>query len=387
MTAVRVLIISHDVVEANMAGPGIRYWELARVLARHCLVTLAVPEQSSLRGQGFSVQPYRRSDWHSLEAMAEASDVILPGGTILTDFPQLAALGRPLVIDGYDPYPAENLSVAANTEGEEPAGWRQNLLNRLRQECSNGDFFLCASERQRYWWLGLLAAHGRLNPATYRADPTFRNLIDVVPFGLAPEPLQHARQALKGIIPGIGPHDTVCCGAEGSGSGWNPLTLLQALPQVIAHRPDVRLIFPAPAPQPCGAGYAGTAACDRPGGRARSAGRARFLWRLGPLCDWPNYLLEADAGVSLHLNSLETQLAFRSRVLDYIRAGLPMVVTRGDATSDLVRDHGLGFVVDYEDQAGVAEAILALLAQPRSAWRDRFSPVQALFTWSVSRSR
>jgi len=382
MTAVRVLIISHDVVEANMAGPGIRYWELARVLARHCVVTLAVPEQSSLRGEGFFVQPYRRSDWRSLESVAGASDAILPGGTILTDFPQLAALGRPLVIDGYDPYPAENLSVAANTEGEEPAGWRQNLLNRLRQECSNGDFFLCASERQRYWWLGLLAAHGRLNPATYRADPTFRNLIDVVPFGLAPEPLQHTRQALKGVIPGIGPHDTVLLWGGGIWEWLDPLTLLRALPQVIAHRPDVRLIFP-------GTRHPSPAVPDMPV-RQRAIDLAAEQGLLGkhvffgdwvPYADWPNYLLEADAGVSLHLNSLETQLAFRSRVLDYIRAGLPMVVTRGDATSDLVRDHGLGSVVDFGDQAGVAEAILALLAQPRSAWRDRFSPVQALFTW------
>ena len=41
--ATSVLIVSHDVVGARMAGPGIRYWELGRVLAQHCRVTLAVP--------------------------------------------------------------------------------------------------------------------------------------------------------------------------------------------------------------------------------------------------------------------------------------------------------------------------------------------------------
>ena len=382
MSVVRVLIISHDVIDASMAGPGIRYWELARVLAGHCAVTLAVPGQTSLRSEGFHLHPYRRNDWHSIETVAETSDVILPGGTILTDFPQLARLGRPLVVDGYDPYPAENLPLASSATGREPGDWRRNLLDRLRQECSNGDFFLCASERQRYWWLGLLAAHGRLNPATYHADPTFRNLIDIVPFGLDPEPLQHTHQTLKGVIPGIAPDDAILLWGGGIWEWLDPLTLLRALPLVIARRPNVRLVFP-------GTRHPSPLVPDMPM-RQRAVDLAAEQGLLGkhvffgdwvPYADWPNYLLEADVGVSLHLTSLETQLAFRSRVMDYIRAGLPMVVTGGDATSDIVRDHGLGLVVDYGDEAGIAEAILVLLGQARSAWQDRFSQVRPMFTW------
>ncbi|HYZ08436.1 MAG TPA: hypothetical protein VE709_07600, partial [Pseudonocardiaceae bacterium] len=41
------------------------------------------------------------------------------------------------------------------------------LSNQLRR----GDFFLCASERQRHFWLGHLAAIGRLSPTLYDADP------------------------------------------------------------------------------------------------------------------------------------------------------------------------------------------------------------------------
>jgi len=39
-----VLIISHDTVGSRMAGPGIRYWELARVVAAQQRVTLIAPQ-------------------------------------------------------------------------------------------------------------------------------------------------------------------------------------------------------------------------------------------------------------------------------------------------------------------------------------------------------
>ena len=39
----RILVISHDVVGRRMAGPGIRAWQIARVLAAHGQVTLVAP--------------------------------------------------------------------------------------------------------------------------------------------------------------------------------------------------------------------------------------------------------------------------------------------------------------------------------------------------------
>jgi hypothetical protein len=58
-----------------------------------------------------------------------------------------------------------------------------------------------------------------------------------------------------------------------------------------------------------------------------------------------------------------------------------MIVTKGDAVSETVDRHRLGLIVDYEDEAGVADAILALLEHPRSAWHERFMAAQAEMTW------
>ena len=48
-----------------------------------------------------------------------------------------------------------------------------------------------------------------------------------------------------------------------------------------------------------------------------------------------DYLLEADIGVSAHIDHLEASLSFRARILDYLWAGLPVVATRGDVLADL----------------------------------------------------
>ena len=52
--------------------------------------------------------------------------------------------------------------------------------------------------------------------------------------------------------------------------------------------------------------------------------------------DRQNYLLESDVGVSTHLDHVETAFSFRTRILDYLWAGLPVVSTAGDALADII---------------------------------------------------
>ena len=54
-----------------------------------------------------------------------------------------------------------------------------------------------------------------------------------------------------------------------------------------------------------------------------------------PYDERQSYLLEADLGISAHHDHLEARFSFRTRVLDYLWAGLPMVLTRGDSMADL----------------------------------------------------
>ena len=86
--------------------------------------------------------------------------------------------------------------------------------------------------------------------------------------------------------------------------------------------------------------------------------------------DRQNYLMEADVGVSLHLEHLETAYSFRTRILDYLWAGLPIVASAGDGFAEIISAEGIGTVVPVEDVDAVAEALVGLLGDRRARARN-----------------
>lgn len=378
-----VLLVSHDVVSARMAGPGIRYWEIAHVLSAQFHVTLAVPQESDLAGMGFSLEFYRRYDWDSLAPSIDRADVVVACGDTLSEFPALAESNVPLVVDGYDPHTLESLALWANEPMERQVVHYDTRLDILRRQCQAGDFFICASERQRDWWLGALEAQGRINPQIYSRDPSLRRLVDTVPFGLPSEPPRATRPVLRGVWPGLGPEDQIVLWGGGLWEWLDPLTALRAVRRLVdAGHKQIRLVFP-------GTRHPNPGMPDMPlqtrtlalADEMSLTDRHAFFGDWVPYEDWPAVLLEADLGLSLHLDTVEARQAFRSRVLDYIWAGLPMVVTQGDAISEIVQARDLGIVVAYEDDVGVANAIAKMLAEPRSARQAQFADAQAQMTW------
>jgi glycosyltransferase involved in cell wall biosynthesis len=380
-----ILVISHDIVDTRMAGPGIRYWELARVLAHEFQVTLAVPGSTSLRGDGFDLQTYAPNQSHRLARMAQEADAVLVYGYAVRQWPFLAELSIPWIADVYVPEPTEALAWYVDDSPEQRQEHYQSVRRALEPLARHADFFLCANERQRDFWLGLLAAYGRLGPSVFAEDPTLHCLVDIVPFGLPSQPARHTRPALKGQWAGIGAEDPVILWGGGLWDWLDPLTLIRAMAQVMEQQPRARLVFP-------GTRHPNVEQVPDMATRQRAVDLAHELSLAGTHVffgdwvgyeEWPNYLLEADVGVSLHLDTIETRFAFRTRLLDYFWASLPMVVSRGDVLADRVAENDLGYVVDCQDQQQVANALLALLADPlaRSRREAAFASLRQELTW------
>ena len=82
----------------------------------------------------------------------------------------------------------------ASTAASRPATTSARQLSQaaiLKQilALQTGSAFICASERQRDLWLGVLGALGRIDLDRFRSDPSLDRLVGVVPFGLeADEP-------------------------------------------------------------------------------------------------------------------------------------------------------------------------------------------------------
>ena len=190
---------------------------------------------------------------------------------------------------------------------------------------------------------------------------------------------------MKGVHPAIRSTDRVLLWG-GSLLDWqDPETLIAAVSRVCAHsRDDVKLFFMGvkhPNPQ-----VAPMAVVERSRRLAESLGVAGTHVIFNdwvPYDERALYLMEADLGVSTHHAHLETRYAFRTRMLDYLWARLPIVCTEGDHFGDLVRARGLGRAVPPGDPDALAVAIAEMLdAEPaRRAAREALGTVADAMTW------
>ena len=215
MARTRVLLVSADTVGPSMAGPGIRYWELARQLAGEAEVVLAVPNVPTMPATGFRVVRYR--PW-SLFGLVRAADVVICQG-FRVPLAVLQLSGRIVVIDLYDPVPLELVEHYRDATRRDAFLGQELAALRLGRLCRLADVFLVTGERQRDFWLGALAVSGRLNWDTAGADPLLRRLVLEVPFGLPAEPLRGTGRAFRSRWPALRDGDRILLGAaRGTGS-------------------------------------------------------------------------------------------------------------------------------------------------------------------------
>lgn len=387
----RTLLVSHDVLGEMMAGPGIRYYHLSRILSQYTDLTLAIRPQNEealaelqARLPQTTVIEYTRGDWPSIKDEAELAEIIILGPYTTWEIPQFGTLDRFTIIDGYDPLLIEWLTTLSTEDIEQQMGQWADRAAALFYQYLNSDFFICASERQRYWWLGQLEVAGRINPLTYRADKSLRNLVDVVPYGLPEEPARHTKQVIKGIWPGIAADDFLLLWGGGLWPWLDPLTAVRAVARLHAEHPRLKLIFPGtihPNPEigrnmPVRNSEIYTFAEEE-----GLLNKTIFFGKWIPYDDWVNVLLESDAALSLHHDTAETQLAFRSRMLEYIWAGVPTIATRGDATSRLIRKYELGEIVGYEDVEGVVQAIRNIVGNGPASYQAGLAAARQELSW------
>ncbi|WP_116102967.1 glycosyltransferase [Amycolatopsis thermalba] len=383
----KVLVITGDAITDRMAGPAIRAWNIATVLsAEHDVRLVTVNPLAAPPPAPFPVSAAKKRDLTEPVAWA---DIVILQGHVLEMAPALKAQdsNKIVVCDLYDPMHLELLEQGKSAPDDRRAADLAGVTRVLDAQLLRGDFFLCASERQRLFWLGHLAALGRLSPRLYDADPTTQSLLSVVPFGLSPEPPVRTGPGLRSTL-GIDGSDRVVLWAGGVYSWFDPLTLVHAIDRLRQRRPDVKLVFlgmkhPNPEVAEMDIGARTIHLADRLGLTDK---HVYFNEQWVPFGERQNWLLDANCGVTTHYEHVETTFAFRTRVLDYLWAGLPIVTTDGDAFADLVRDEKLGVVVPAEDVDALADALERVLYDEDFAagCRARIEVVAQRFAWPTA---
>ncbi len=214
------------------------------------------------------------------------------------------------------------------------------------------DCFSCVSDRQKWAVIGELGAAGRLNKATIGYE-----FVQVIPATLENTALTPKGKSIRGLLAQDG--DFVLLNTGGFNTWTDVDTLFEALETVMRRRKNI--VFVA-----TGGGIKGYneltfqrfAYLTK---QSEFSGRYHLLnWV--PSDELPNYLLESDAAVNTDLMTYEALLGSRNRVLDWLKAGLPCIVTSLTELGQSIIAAGAGVAYLPENAQSLADAIELLIS-------------------------
>ncbi len=369
----RIGLLCSEALGERAAGIGIRYLEMARRLPAFGFEVVLVSPWRSDRPPAVPNVPVevRRFDSAPLSTLFAGCAAVVAQGQLANDLlDQLPDL--PTVIDLYDPFLVENL-IHFDSLGLDP--YRNDHRTWVRQ-LSGGDFFLCSSAEQRSYYLGFLTALGRVNPHRYRDDPELTGLIVEAPFGV-PEPMPPYRP----LLPPRGERERrVLFG--GLYDWYDPEPLLEAFARL--PDPDARLLFVRQPP--------GALAPQRRLAEVEARSRQLDPERIRIL-DWVPHerrydlLRDVDALAACHGSGLETELSLRTRFVDALAVGCPVLTTEGGTVPRLLKEWDAGLVVPCGDVDALKDGLVDLAAGgPAVEARARRGRERTLAAFSWERS-
>lgn len=387
----RILILSRGAVGTYMSSPGIRAYYMAQVLAKalpEAQVTLAMPNSTD---QPQDIPGVRVVAYRTLSALTLISqhDIIITSGFS----PHFALLfpKKKFVADLFSQYFMEWMELTkGEARGVKRTVWMNKNRAYLTMQLTLADFILCANERQRDTYIGMLSALGLIDPAAYDRDDTLRRWIDVAPHGVRPDELSHDRRVLKGVYAGIREGDTVMLWNGGTVSWYDPEPFIRALHLLARERDDIKALF-------LGTFYPGLSTSLGYGKRFKSAFQLcrelglynrsvffEFGWV--PHSEVKDYLLESDIGICTYFDTSETRYSHRTRLLDLFWAEMPTICTQGDVLAEMVEQRTLGIVVPEGDTAAIADAIRRLVDDKAfyQQCRENVRALKPSLSWEVT---
>lgn len=378
----KILIYSPNVIGKSMAGAAIRPWEFAKILSQKHQVVLLSPGKSDVQSPYFEVVSFL--DPQGKKHFKDAD--ILIAQRLTFPLACLAKLYRlNIIIDAYVPGPLE---LMEHFKGDIIHDRKKKVFS----ETSNiilsfkmADGILCASEKQRDLWLGFLLSLKLITPEMYDRRAGLREFLTVIPFGLPSQPPKKSGEGLREKF-NFSPNDKVILWGGGLWNWFDPLSLIQAMNLIQKKRKDIKLVFMGV--QPPDPSLPTTTMSARAMTLAEELELINqtvfFNYDWIPYEERENFLLDADIGVSTHFEHLETEFSFRTRILDYLWAALPMVVTKGDAFAELIEKNRLGIVIPYQNAEAIAEGLMKLVNDPKEFQeiKHRVHQMKEKFYWT-----
>lgn len=348
----KILIFSKGIfTEGKLSTAiGIRYFEIAKSLAKlgNDVVLIELNHTKDVEIDGIPIIGWNKSNIKKIAKNVDICIISQPLAEIY--FEKVKKI--PTIVDMVVPVQLEQLSESYNKIYS--YGFCKYLYVTALS-LSQGDFFICAGEKQRLYYLGMLTALGRINPVTYN-----KKMIDIVPQAAPSEKAEHTKNVFRGKI--VDENDKVILWAGGIYSWYDAETLIKAMKKVVSNISNAKLIFVGaknPMYAPSNKGYLDAFELSKNLGLLN---KNIFFTDWLPYNERANMYFESDVAVSTHKEHLEAELSFRTRIVDMLWGGLPVITSERDEMSDYIEKYEAGRVVKIGNYDMLADAIIGLLS-------------------------
>jgi glycosyltransferase involved in cell wall biosynthesis len=381
----KVLVLCHDTLGDKIAGPGIRYLNLAKQIEKVASVTLGMfynsKEVPSLPG----VQPVKTVG-DGYKNLFDKHGVLF-AQWMSNDMLQYAYdTGKTIIFDLYAPVPIEylaSLEFATDKVSAEKDIIFESILENYKQYLSLGDYFVCSNERQRDFWLGYMTSLNIIRPTNFK-EFIKTDRIGLCPMGISSVPPSSKKLELRKRA-SLGKDDFVLLWTGGIWDWFDAQVVIRAVKKL--NNPRVKLVF-------MGTQHPNTKVYKKEMPESLAARQLAkdlkvadksviFLDGWVDYDDRASYLLDADAAIYADKESTETRFSHRTRVLDHIWAGLPTICSEGDYLSEELGKRNMAITVPERSSDEFAKAIDKAVESPDllSAMRVNIAKQAKDFTW------
>ena len=339
----KILVISNGPFptpeQDKVEGGGLRCWGLASGLkSQKNLKVVAAYNEAFKKDnftdeyQGIEIKTWKLEQLTELISEFDSVLVSYNAGDLTETVVENIRDDQQLILDGYVPIYIEMSARDSDNLDREFDAF--NFENKIwTKALKRGDILLCANENQNKFYRGVLSSLGRINPITYNDN----DLIKIVPYGVYEDKPVATERPISKILH---TQDSFKLLWFGGIYPWFDLKdLLLAVKEISKNRPIELVMVGVKNPFN-----------QHPDFLAKYDEIIQFIKKekmseIVHLVDWvkfddrANWYLDSDAVVLINKIGVENTLAWRTRLVDYVWADLPIITNGGDPLSDILQEN------------------------------------------------
>lgn len=356
----KIGIVSPEPIGDCMSGIGIRMLEMAKVLSKDYDTIFFAPKESKPIKVNFPIKGYKKE---AISEFLKDRDLVIVQGEPANYLLSQNFKGY-VIVDLYDPYAIESLSY------DEKA--LEFAHSSLTFQLKKGTYFLCANEKQRIFYLGGLFLSKRLEPYIFQKDPEFKSLISIVPYGVPEEEPILEENYFEFKEPLF---------FFGSFYDWYDTEILKEVLWELKKEMEFHFIItkhlrPQTTPQKKFEEF------------FKWSQERNLLEKNIHIIDWIPYNERTKAYFSSSLSlcfypkGLETELSFRTRILDFLYGGLPVIALKGSELENLLKEEEGVFFIE-RDPSLIIKKVKEVLKISKEKRIEFSKKIREKFGWEM----